>query len=302
MTGHDQAVVDRDRHADVDPALGQQALVGPVGVEGRVALEGLGRRLDDERDEAERPIPSFAWYALLGALAERDEAGRRRPPSARTRAGAASARVICAAMPLRIWVIGTRTSSAPAGNVMPALVAAAGARGRCRAAARQPRAPHAAGAAGAVPVRAASTYGEDVLAGDPPAAAGAGDLRRLEAVLAEQPSDGGGHAGVRVGVGGQGAARRSRPPGAAGAGGGAARLAAAPLGARRSRRGRSTGCDGAAGSRRPDARSGPAGLVRAAAGAAGGLGAAREGLVLGLDDGDLGVVGDGVALLARGSP
>ncbi len=32
------------------------------------------------------------------------------------RAGTASALVICALMPLRIWVIGTRTSSAPAGN------------------------------------------------------------------------------------------------------------------------------------------------------------------------------------------
>ena len=53
--------------------------------------------------------------------------------------------------------------------------------------------------------------GEDVLAGDPATAAGAGDLRGLEPVLAEQPPDGRGHAGVRVAVGRGGRGRRGRP-------------------------------------------------------------------------------------------
>ncbi len=70
---HDQAVVDRDRHADVDPALGQQALVGPVGVERRVALERLDAGLDHERDVAQRDA-FLGLVVPLGALAERDEA------------------------------------------------------------------------------------------------------------------------------------------------------------------------------------------------------------------------------------
>src|SRR3954466_14672324 len=40
--------------------------------------------------------------------------------------GAARARVICAAIPLRIWVIGSRTSSAPSGNVIGAPAGRAG--------------------------------------------------------------------------------------------------------------------------------------------------------------------------------
>ncbi len=55
-------------------------------------------------------------------------------------------------MPLRIWVIGTRTSSAPAGNVIPALVEAAVAGADLAALGAA-----AVAMAGAVPVRWAST-------------------------------------------------------------------------------------------------------------------------------------------------
>ena len=55
---HDETVVDGHGDAHVDAALGQQALVGPVGVEGRVALERLDDGLDHERDVAEaRALP-----------------------------------------------------------------------------------------------------------------------------------------------------------------------------------------------------------------------------------------------------
>ena len=209
---HDQALVDRDRDPDVDPALGQQALLGPVGVEGRVPLEGLGGRLDDERDVAEADpllrlvgaflafsrsatrrvtstsIWTYAWGAgerprhlrrdALAHLGHRDEdlvrAGRELRASPATGRGRRRARL--------------RGAAGRGGG-------AAAARGR----------PCARGGARRAAVwRHGADDGldevEDVLAGDPPAAAGSDDLRRLEAVLAEQAADGRGHAGVGVAV------------------------------------------------------------------------------------------------------
>ena len=61
---HDQPVVDRNRDADVDPALGQQAGIGPVGVERRVAPERLDGRLDDERDVAQGEAVGGLVFAL----------------------------------------------------------------------------------------------------------------------------------------------------------------------------------------------------------------------------------------------
>ena len=112
---HDEAVVDRDGDADVDPPLGEDPVVGPVGVEGRVALERLDAGLDDERHVAEADALAGLVVALR-RLAKARRGPTRRPPCGRRRAAPARARVIWAAMPLRIWVIGRRTSSAPAGN------------------------------------------------------------------------------------------------------------------------------------------------------------------------------------------
>ena len=139
--------------------------------------------------------------------------------------GTASARVICAAMPLRIWVIGRRTSSAPSGNSIgaPAGAAGAGARGaarggcggrgrsRCRRGAGAVRRP---GAGAAPPVRIVSTTfrtSSRVIRPPPPVP---DDLGRGQVVLAQQPTDGGGHPGVRVGDG----RRRGRSRGSRGGG------------------------------------------------------------------------------------
>ena len=66
--GHEQAVVDGDGDAHVDPPLGQDAGIGPVGVEGRVLLERLDRGLDHERDVAQRDALALL-VAALGGLA-----------------------------------------------------------------------------------------------------------------------------------------------------------------------------------------------------------------------------------------
>ena len=112
-------------------------------------------------------------------------------------------------MPLRIWVIGSRTSSAPSGNSIgaPAGATGAGARGAGGADAgpAEPLPPGPAGAAGGRGRGAASADRlddlQDVLAGDPATATGALDLGRGEVVLAQEPPDGGRHAGIRVGDG-----------------------------------------------------------------------------------------------------
>src|SRR5262245_33728566 len=61
----DQPVVQRDRDPDVDPALGQEALLSPVGIERRIALQRLRRGLDHERDEAERQPLARLVVALV---------------------------------------------------------------------------------------------------------------------------------------------------------------------------------------------------------------------------------------------
>ena len=130
--------------------------------------------------------------------------------------------------------------------------------------------------------------GEDVLAGDPAAAAGAGDLGGLEAVLAEQAADRRGHAGVRVVNGWRGAARRpgQRVPGRGSRG-------AARRGGRRLRRRPVPGRTGPGPVRQP-ARPAP---VRGAAADAAADDPPR--LLVGLDDRDLGVVGDRGPLLGQ---
>ena len=237
-------------------------------------------------------------------------------------------------MPLRIWVIGTRTSSAPVGErdrgagrarrVGRAGPRCGGGRGRRRArrgagagAAAAARAPLARrcgrggrAADGLAADRLAGALGldvvRDVLAGDPPAAAGADDLRGGQAVLAEEAPDGGRHAGVGVAgrVGGRGRGRRPRR----GAGGRAAATAlAGARGAGRAVGGRSVGRR-----RRParalvGAGAAPCAAARRAAAAGPRLAAVggasvraatrRVALVGRLDDRDLGVVRDGRALL-----
>ena len=177
-------------------------------------------------------------------------------------------------MPLRIWVIGRRSSSAPGGKA----IAPTGRCGRLRRgdggrsgggpAVRGGRRRRAAGPDGL-------DHGQDVVAGDPAAAARAGDLLRAEPVLAEEPPDRWGHAGV--GVAGRGE-RRRRGEGRRGRGG---------------RRG------GGRGGRRDRPLVGSGGAVgrlrRGGCRRCGGC--RRTRLVAGVDDRDLGLVGDGLALL-----
>ena len=145
---------------------------------------------------------------------------------------------------------------------------------------------------------------EDVLAGDPAAAAGTGDLRGLQAVLAEQAPDRGGHAGIGIAVVVRAGADRDRRRGGRcgrGCGGGSRGGRSGALRALVGAGGSAGGClrriqvggldgDGALGG----------GVGRLLEGDGGrSLGAAGEGLVLGLDDRDLGVVGDDRAFLGE---
>src|SRR6185503_13934388 len=70
-----EPVVDRYGDADVHVALGQEAVLRPVRIEGRIALERLGRRLHDERHVAERDA-FLGLVRLLGAVANGHEPGR----------------------------------------------------------------------------------------------------------------------------------------------------------------------------------------------------------------------------------
>ena len=72
---NEQPVVDRHGDPHVDPTLGQEAVLGPVGVERRVAPERLDGGLDDERDVAERD-PLARLVVALGRLAGPHEVGR----------------------------------------------------------------------------------------------------------------------------------------------------------------------------------------------------------------------------------
>ena len=190
-------------------------------------------------------------------------------------------------MPLRICVIGTRTSSAPAGKAIrrPAGAFEAGSRGRdggggggaCRGGGCRGRSGDGAGADGL-------DVGEDVLAGHATAAARAGDLARLEAVLAEETTHGGGHACVGVserlaGRRGEGRVPGPTQPGQGGKGG------------RRGGDGR-----GHARVPRPARRSRPVAVPPGGRGARRGGCGARDGnvgLIGRVDHRDLGVVRDG---------
>ena len=108
-------------------------------------------------------------------------------------------------MPLRIWVIGSRTSSAPSGKAIVRAPGGALACGLTGAAVRADGRPRAAGG-GPGPDRL--DHGEHVVAGDAAAAAGPDDLLGAQAVLAQEPADGRGHAGV--GVTGRRECRRGR--------------------------------------------------------------------------------------------
>ncbi len=121
-------------------------------------------------------------------------------------------------MPFRIRVIGTRTSSAPAGNAIDGLAtaaedtaggAAAAGCGGAGAGAGPPGVDAGAGVAlaadgaasdGLLADRSAGPLGldvvGDVLAGDPSTAAAADDLGRGQAVLAQQPTDRRRHPGL----------------------------------------------------------------------------------------------------------
>ncbi len=267
---HDQPVVDRHGHADVDPALGHQALLGPVGVERRGLLEGDGGRLDDERDEAEAD-PLLGLVVALGLLPERDETGRvdlhldvgvrrlERPGhlgrDALPHLGQRDEDLVGAGRELdagRGLDCGAR-SGRPGGRRRSRCGRRRGWRGRRCWRSRCGRGRCRAVAAGArpgrllVPRRAADRLAADglagplrldvvrhVLAGDPPAAAGPDDLCGGQAMLAEQASNGRGHPGVGV-------ARRVGGVGSDGRRGGGARSAATAVGARRGARGGTVG-------------------------------------------------------------
>ncbi len=138
---------------------------------------------------------------------------------------------------------------------------------------------------------------QDVLAGDPATATGALDLGRGEVVLAEEPADGGRHAGIRVGDGRRrGGCRRSR------------RVPSRTVRARHCRRDRwpRPGSGRVPGRRarpappraRPAAAAGSAGCeVADRTGRRGGLGRVPGAVVGRLDDRDLGVVRDRRAFL-----
>src|SRR4029079_17693255 len=132
--------------------------------------------------------------------------------------GAMSARDIWAAMPLRICVIGTRTSSVPSGKVTVAPVGAAaretgaGAAGDgagagegrelcCAGVAWGRRGELCGGGCGRLPAGADRLDDrEHVVTGDPSTTASADDLLGTEAVLSEEAADGGRHPCIRVAV------------------------------------------------------------------------------------------------------
>ena len=245
-TGTIKPVVDGDRDAHVDTPLRQHAVLGPVRVERRIAPQRIDGGLDHERDVAERdPLPSLV--VALRAFADAHQVGHiDLHVDVRVRHGS-SARVICAAIPLRILVIGSRTSSAPSGNSIGAPTGRAGpaavvrrVRPVRRLGAAEPFWPDAGAAAAsrrwggaAGPDRLDDL--EDVLAGDSATAAGADDLGRGQLVFAQEPthrrassarpgrpSPGGRHRGRRLcgaaliggqPVAGRWAAARRRGPG-----------------------------------------------------------------------------------------
>ena len=280
----DEPVVDRDRDAHVDAPLGEDARVGPVGVERRVALERLDRRLDHERHVAERDALALLVLAL-GLLARPHEprgVHLHVDPGLRDRQ--------------RTGHLG-RDALAHLGHRQEDFVGAVGerdrraGRGRGRGARRGGHDRDRGRAAG--PDRL--DHREHVVAGDPVATARALDLLGAQAVLAQQAPHGRGHA--RVGVTG----RRERR-------GGRERRRCRGCG-RGGRSGhgscRSGGCGGGLGRRRRGRSL--VGAGRAARGL-GGRGRRRcrrrcggggVGFVAGVDDRDLGVVGDGRALLGQ---
>src|SRR5450830_1606929 len=113
-------------------------------------------------------MPSRAWYSRLT-----DSRNRTRFDTSTSTCtyawGTWSARVICAAIPFRIFVIGTRTSSAPGGKTTTG-PAAAGAEPAAAGAepATGPGAPIAAGAAGVAPADGAGAAAADGAVPVPP--------------------------------------------------------------------------------------------------------------------------------------
>ena len=201
---HDEALVDGDRDAHVDPALGHQPLLGPDGVEGRVALQCLGDRLDDERDVAE-PDPLLRLVRALGLVTNRHQV-----------------RDVDLHLDVRVWRLqGTRHLRGDALAHLRGrdedLIGAF--RERDRRGRRQPASRsrgRRCGRGGCARGRGGGSCAcgrgrdrgpgpdrfddlEHVLAGDPATTAGAGDLGRRQVVLAQQPTDGRGHAGIRIG-------------------------------------------------------------------------------------------------------
>ena len=269
--------------------LASEALVRPVGVERRVPLERVGRGLDDERDEGEADA-LLRLVGALEALPELDEAGRvdlhldvgvRRLERPRHLRGDALA---------HRWSSGRGPRRRPAGRrSVPGPAATAGrARGPRRRlrSGRRPALEPGAGAAGrgrGIAGAERLDVGEDVLAGDPAAAARCRRSRR-----AARPCS----------------RRRRRTAGVMRASGSPAGSASSAGPRRRARRPGQEQAVVAVGG------VGPAvgGRSRAAVGAAApvsaaviGSGGSRRGLVRGLDHGDLGVVRDGGTLRRRGS-
>src|SRR5438034_8625724 len=71
---HEEPVVDGDGDAHVDPSLGEQTGIGPLGVEGWIAPQRVDHRLDHERDVAERDALASLVVAF-GGLPGADQRG-----------------------------------------------------------------------------------------------------------------------------------------------------------------------------------------------------------------------------------